>query len=90
MIRRLLAVLFVVLCAVALSANGAIAADQPSNITGLFLTTKYPGADRASRRDHDRRPGIAQFQIAAAIPHSVACRKSQMAGRRRSSAAASP
>src|SRR5256714_15078744 len=38
MIRRLFAVSFVVLWA-----GGAIAADQPSNITGLFLTTKYPG-----------------------------------------------
>src|SRR2546423_1949336 len=38
MIRRLFAVSFVVLWA-----GGAIAADQASNITGLFLTTKYPG-----------------------------------------------
>src|SRR5881394_623958 len=38
MMRRLVAVLFVLLWA-----GGAVAADQPSNITGLFLTTKYPG-----------------------------------------------
>ena len=38
MMRRLLAVSFVVLWA-----GGAVAADQASNITGLFLTTKYPG-----------------------------------------------
>src|SRR5437764_661785 len=38
MMRRLVAVLFVLLWA-----DGAVAADQPSNITGLFLTTKYPG-----------------------------------------------
>jgi len=37
MMRRLLAVSFVVLWA-----GGAVAADQASNITGLFLTTKYP------------------------------------------------
>ncbi len=43
MIRRLFAVSFVVLLAVLLGAAGAVAADQSSNITGLFLTTKYPG-----------------------------------------------
>jgi len=43
MIRRLFAVSFVVVLAVLLGAAGAVAADQPSNITGLFLTTKYPG-----------------------------------------------
>src|SRR5438874_6541238 len=43
MIRRLFAVSFVVLLAVSLGAAGAVAADQSSNITGLFLTTKYPG-----------------------------------------------
>jgi uncharacterized membrane protein len=37
MLRRLLAVLFLVLSTVAASA-----ADKPSGITGLFLTTKYP------------------------------------------------
>ena len=47
MIRRLFAVSFVVLWAVVLWAGGAIAADQAQSsstgITGLFLTTKYPG-----------------------------------------------
>jgi uncharacterized membrane protein len=38
MLRRLLAVLFLVLVAVA-----AGAADKPSAVTGLFLTTRYPG-----------------------------------------------
>ncbi|MBV9016687.1 MAG: ABC transporter substrate-binding protein [Alphaproteobacteria bacterium] len=38
MIRRLLAVSLVMLWA-----GAALAADQPSSITGLFLTTKYPG-----------------------------------------------
>ena len=37
MMRRLFAVSLVVLWG-----GGALAADQPSNITGLFLTTKYP------------------------------------------------
>jgi len=38
MLRRLFAVSFVVLWA-----GGAVAADPASGITGLFLTTKYPG-----------------------------------------------
>ena len=38
MIRRLLAVSLMMLWA-----GAALAADQPSSITGLFLTTKYPG-----------------------------------------------
>ena len=38
MMRRLFAVSFVVLWA-----GGAVAADPASGITGLFLTTKYPG-----------------------------------------------
>jgi len=38
MLRRLFAVSFVVLWA-----GGAVAADPVSGITGLFLTTKYPG-----------------------------------------------
>ena len=38
MLRRLIAVSFLL----ALSATAAGAADQQSNITGLFVTTKYP------------------------------------------------
>ena len=38
MLRRLIAVSFLL----ALSVSAAGAADQQSNITGLFVTTKYP------------------------------------------------
>ena len=38
MLRRLVAISFLLM----LSATAAVAADQPSGISGLFLTTKYP------------------------------------------------
>jgi len=42
MLRRLLAVSIIVVSALACAASPTRAADQPSGVTGLFLTTRYP------------------------------------------------